>query len=140
MFNNKKNKTMKKELEEFQKAYANAMKHEIDYYSNADFKESDFLPEWVEVKCHVEGVLIEFSFHKSRAIFAEHNFRGDTIMEYYFTDEEKQELHKKVVDAYYRKRLKSLDSKIDELMKEKEKISEEKISEEQISVEQNQTI
>ena len=128
---------MKKEFEEFQKAYANAMKHEIDYYSDAVFKESDCLPDWVEVKCHVEGVLIDFSFKKSRAIFAEHNFRGntDTIMEYYFTDEEKQELHKKVVDAYYRKRLKSLDSKIDELMKEKEKISEE-----QISVEQNQTI
>ena len=128
---------MKKELEEFQKAYANAMKHDIDYYSDAVFKESDCLPDWVEVQCHVEGVLIDFSFKKSRAVFAEHNFRGnaDTIMEYYFTDEEKQELHKKVVDAYYRKRLKSLDSKIDELMKEKEKISEE-----QISVEQNQTI
>ena len=129
---------MKKELEEFQKAYANAMKHDIDYYSDALFTENNIsLPDWVEVKCHVEGVLIDFSFKKSRAIFAEHNFRGntDTIMEYYFTDEEKQELHKKVVDAYYRKRLKSLDSKIDELMKEKEKISEE-----QISVEQNQTI
>ena len=115
---------MKKELEEFQKAYAEAMKNEIDY-SNADFKDSDFLPDWAEVKCHVEGVFIDFSFHKSRAIFAEHNFRGDTIIENYFTDDEKQELHKKVVDAYYRKRLKSLDSKIDELMKEKEKISEE---------------
>ena len=128
---------MKKEFEEFQKAYANAIKHEIDYYSDAVFKEIDCLPDWVEVKCHVDGVLIDFSFHKSRAIFAEHNFRGntDTIIEYYFTDDEKQELHKKVVDAYYRKRLKSLDSKIDELMKEKEKISEE-----QISLEQNQTI
>lgn len=128
---------MRKEFEEFQKAYANAMKHDIDYYSDGVFKESDCLPDWVEVKCHVEGVLIDFSFHKSKVIFSEHNFRGntDTIMEYYFTDEEKQELHKKVVDAYYRKRLKSLDSKIDELMKEKEKISEE-----QISVEQNQTI
>lgn len=126
---------MKKELEEFQKAYANAMKHDIDYYSDAVFKESDCIPDWVEVKCHVEGVLIDFSFHKSRVIFAEHNFRCDTIMKDYFTDDEKHELHKKVVDAYYRKRLKSLDSKIDELMKEKEKISEE-----QISVEQNQTI
>lgn len=128
---------MKKEFEEFQKAYANAMKHDIDYYSDAVFKESDCLPDWVEVKCRVEGVLIDFSFNKSRVIFAEHNFRGntDTIMEYYFTDDELQELHKKVVDAYYRKRLKSLDSKIDELMKEKEKVSEE-----QISVEQNQTI
>ena len=117
---------MKKELEEFQKAYANAMKHDIDYYSDAVFTENNIsLPDWVEVKCHVEGVLIDFSFHKSRAIFAEHNFRCDTIMENYFTYEEKQELHKKVVDAYYRKRLKSLDSKIDELMKEKEKISEE---------------
>lgn len=123
---------MKKELEEFQKAYANAMKHDIDYYSDAVFKESDCLPDWVEVKCHVEGVLIDFSFHKSRAVFAEHNFRGnaDTIMENYFTDDEKQELHKKVVDAYYRKLLKSLDSKIDELMKEREKIF----------LEQNQTI
>ena len=127
---------MKKEFEEFQKAYANAMKHDIDYYSDAVlFKDIDSLPDWVEVKCHVEGVFIDFSFHKSRAIFAEHNFRCDTIMENYFTDDEKQELHKKVVYAYYSKRLKSLDIKIDELMKEKEKISEE-----QISVEQNQTI
>ena len=126
---------MKKEFEEFQKAYANAMKHDIDYYSDAVFKESDCLPDWVEVKCHVEGVLIDFSFHKSRAIFAEHNFRCDTIMKNYFTDYEKQELHKKVLDAYYRKRLESLDSKIEELMKDREKISEE-----QISVEQNQTI
>lgn len=128
---------MKKELEEFQKAYANAMKHDIDYYSDAVFKESDCLPDWVEVQCHVEGVLIDFSFKKSRAVFAEHNFRGnaDTIMENYFTDDEKQELHKKVLDAYCRNRLKSIDSKIDELMKEKEKFSEEKIS-----VEQNQTI
>ena len=128
---------MKKELEEFQKAYANAMKHDIDYYSDAVFKESDCLPDWVEVKCHVEGVLIDFSFKKSRAVFAEHNFRGnaDTIMENYFTDYEKQELHKKVIDAYYRNRFKSIDSKIDELMKEKEKFSVEKIS-----VEQNQTI
>ena len=123
---------MKKELEEFQKAYANAMKHDIDYYSDAVFKESDCLPDWVEVQCHVEGVLIDFSFKKSRAVFAEHNFRGnaDTIMEYYFTDEEKQELHKKVVDAYYRKRLESVDSKIEELTKEREKIF----------LEQNQTI
>ena len=123
---------MKKELEEFQKAYANAMKHDIDYYSDAVFKESDCLPDWVEVKCHVDGVLIDFSFKKSRAIFAEHNFRGnaDTIMENYFTYEEKQELHKKVLDAYNRKRLKSLDSKIDELTKEREKIF----------LEQNQTI
>lgn len=118
---------MKKELEEFQKAYANAMKHEIDYYSDAVFKESDCLPDWVEVKCHVEGVLIDFSFKKSRAVFAEHNFRGnaDTIIENYFTYEEKQELHKKVVDAYYRKRLESIDIKIEEIMKEREKISEE---------------
>ena len=121
---------MKKEFEEFQKAYANAMKHEIDYDSDAVFKESDSLPDWVEVKCHVEGVLIDFSFHKSRAIFAEHNFRCDTIMENYFTYEEKQELHKKVVDAYSRKKLESIDSKIAELTKEREKIS----------VEQNQTI
>lgn len=115
---------MKKELEELKKAYANAMKHEINYYSDVVFKESDCLPDWVEVKCHVEGVLIDFSFKKSRAIFAEHNFRGntDTIMEYYFTDEEKQELHKKVLDAYNRKRLESVDSKIDELTKEREKI------------------
>lgn len=112
---------MKKELEEFQKAYANAMKHEIDYYSDAVFKESDCLPDWVEVKCHVEGVLIDFSFHKSRVIFAEHNFRCDTIMKDYFTYEEKQELHKKVVDAYNRKRLESIDSKIEELTKEREK-------------------
>ena len=132
MFNNKKNKTMKKELEEFQKAYANAMKHEIDYYSDVVFKESDCLPDWVEVKCHVEGVLIDFSFHKSRAIFAEHNFRGntDTIIENYFTDEEKQELHKKVIDAYYHTRLDSIDSKIEALNRERE----------QISVEKNQTI
>lgn len=118
---------MKKELEEFQKAYANAMKHDIDYYSDAVFKESDCLPDWVEVKCHVEGVLIDFSFKKSRAVFAEHNFRGnaDTIIENYFTYEEKQELHKKVVDAYYRKRLESIDIKIEEIMKEREKISEE---------------
>ena len=118
---------MKKELEEFQKAYANAMKHDIDYYSDAVFKESDCLPDWVEVKCHVEGVLIDFSFKKSRAVFAEHNFRGnaDTIMENYFTDYEKQELHKKVLDAYCRKRLESIDSKIEELMKDREKISEE---------------
>lgn len=136
MFNNKKNKTMKKEFEEYQKAYANAMKHDIDYYSDALFTENNIsLPDWVEVKCHVEGVLIDFSFHKSRVIFAEHNFRGDTIMKNYFTYEEKQELHKKIVDAYNRKRLESIDSKIDELMKEKEKISEE-----QISVEQNKTI
>lgn len=121
---------MKKELEEFQKAYANAMKHEIDYYSDAVFKESDCLPDWVEVKCHVEGVLIDFSFNKSRAIFAEHNFRCDTIMKNYFTYEEKVNLHKKVVDAYSRKRLESIDSKIAELTKEREKIS----------VEQNQTI
>ena len=123
---------MKKELEEFQKAYANAMKHDIDYYSDAVFKESDCLPDWVEVQCHVEGVLIDFSFKKSRAVFAEHNFRGnaDTIMENYFTDDEKQELHKKVLDAYYNTRLDSIDSKIDALMKEREKISEE----------QNQTI
>lgn len=120
---------MKKELEEFQKAYANAMKHEIDY-SDAVFKESDCIPDWVEVKCHVEGVLIDFSFNKYRAIFAEHNFRRDTIMKDYFTYEEKQELHRKVIYAYYRNRLKSIDSKIDELMKEKEKFS----------VEQNQTI
>ena len=113
---------MKKELEEYQKAYANAMKHDIDYYSDAVFKESDCLPDWVEVKCHVEGVLIDFSFHKSRVIFAEHNFRGDTIMKDYFTYEEKQELHKKIVDAYNRKRLESIDSKIDELTKEREKI------------------
>ena len=123
---------MKKELEEFQKAYANAMKHDIDYYSDAVFKESDFLPDWVEVQCHVEGVLIDFSFKKSRAVFAEHNFRGnaDTIMENYFTYEEKQELHKKVLDAYNRKRLESVDSKIEELTKEREKIF----------LEQNQTI
>lgn len=115
---------MKKELEEFKKAYANAMKHEIDYYSDAVFKESDCLPDWVEVKCNVEGVLIDFSFHKSKVIFAEHNFRGntDTIMENYFTDDEKQELHKKVIDAYYNTRLDSIDSKIDELTKEREKI------------------
>ena len=114
---------MKKELEEFQKAYANAMKHDIDYYSDAVFTENNIsLPDWVEVKCHVEGVLIDFSFHKSRAIFAEHNFRCDTIMENYFTYEEKQELHKKVVDAYSRKRLESIDSKIAELTKEREKI------------------
>lgn len=113
---------MKKELEEFQKAYANAMKHDIDYYSDAVlFKDIESLPDWVEVKCHVEGVLIDFSFNKYRAIFAEHNFRGDTIMKNYFTYEEKQELQRKVVDAYYRNRLKSIDSKIDELMKEKEK-------------------
>lgn len=118
---------MKKELEEFKKAYANAMKHDIDYYSDAVFKESDSLPDWVEVKCHVEGVFINFSFKKSRVVFAEHNFRGnnDTIMENYFTDEEKQELHKKVVDAYSRKKLESIDSKIAELTKEREKISEE---------------
>ena len=121
---------MKKELEEFQKAYANAMKHDIDYYSDAVFKESDCLPDWVEVKCHVEGVLIDFSFKKSRAIFAEHNFRGDTIIENYFTYEEKQELHKKVLDAYYNTRLDSIDSKIDDLKKEREKIF----------LEQNQTI
>ena len=123
---------MKKELEEFQKAYANAMKHDIDYYSDAVFKESDCLPDWVEVQCHVEGVLIDFSFKKSRAIFAEHNFRGnaDTIMENYFTYEEKQKLHKKIVDAYNSKRLKSIDSKIEELTKEREKIF----------LEQNQTI
>ena len=114
---------MKKELEEFQKAYANAMKHDIDYYSDAVFKESDCLPDWVEVKCHVEGMLIDFSFHKSRVIFVEHNFRGDTIMENYFTDYEKQELHKKVFDAYHRKMLESIDSKIAELTKEREKIS-----------------
>ena len=126
---------MKKEFEEFQKAYANAMKHDIDYYSDAVFKESDCLPDWVEVKCHVEGVFIDFSFHKSRAIFAEHNFRGDTIIENYFTYEEKQELHKKVLDAYNSKRLESIDSKIEKLMKEREKISVEKIS-----VEQNKTI
>ena len=102
---------MKKEMEEFQKAYANAMKHDIDYYSDAVFTENNIsLPDWVEVKCHVEGVLINFSFHKSRAIFAEHNFRGDTIMNNYFTYEEKQELHKKVFDAYSRKRLESIDS------------------------------
>lgn len=118
---------MKKELEEFQKAYANAMKHDIDYYSDAVFKESDYLPDWVEVTCHVEGVLIDFSFKKSIAVFAEHNFRGnaDTIMENYFTDYEKQELHKKVLDAYCRKRLESIDSKIEELMKDREKILEE---------------
>ena len=122
---------MKKEMEEFQKAYANAMKHDIDYYSDAVFTENNIsLPDWVEVKCHVEGVLIDFSFHKSRVVFAEHNFRDDTIMKNYFTYEEKQELHKKVVDAYSRKRLESIDSKIEELMKEKEKFS----------VEQNQTI
>ena len=122
---------MKKELEEFQKAYANAMKHDIDYYSDAVFKESDCLPDWVEVKCHVEGVLIDFSFKKSRAVFAEHNFLGtaDTIMENYFTYEEKQELHKKVLDAYDSKRLESIDSKIEKLMKEREKISVEKINE-----------
>ena len=115
---------MKKEFEEFQKAYANAMKHGIDYYSDAVlFKDLDSLPDWVEVKCHVEGVFIDFSFHKSRAIFAEHNFRGDTIIENYFTYEEKQELHKKIVDAYCRNRSKSIDSKIEELMKEREKIS-----------------
>lgn len=119
---------MKKEFEEYQKAYANAMKHDIDYYSDALFKES--ITDWVEVKCHVEGVLIDFSFHKSRVIFVEHNFRGDTIMKNYFTDDEKQELHKKVLDAYSRKQLESIDSKIEELMKEKEKFS----------VEQNQTI
>lgn len=117
---------MKKEMEEFQKAYANAMKHEIDYYSDALFTENNIsLPDWVEVKCHVEGVLIDFSFHKSRVIFAEHNFRGDTIMKDYFTYEEKQELHKKIVDAYNRKRLESIDSKIEELTKEREKISVE---------------
>ena len=122
---------MKKEMEEFQKAYANAMKHDIDYYSDAVFTENNIsLPDWVEVKCHVEGVLIDFSFHKSRSIFAEHNFRGDTIMKNYFTYEEKQELHKKVLDAYNRKQLESIDSKIEELMKEREKIS----------VEQNETI
>lgn len=122
---------MKKEFEEYQKAYANAMKHDIDYYSDSDalFKESS-LPDWVEVICKVEGVFIHFSFHKSRAIFVEHNFRGDTIMKNYFTDDEKQELHKKVLDAYSRKQLESIDSKIAELMKEKEKFS----------VEQNQTI
>lgn len=126
---------MKKELEEFQKAYAEAMKNEIDY-SNADFKDSDFLPDWAGVKSRVDGVLIDFSFRKSNALFVVHNFiDSEAIIKNYFTDDEKQELHKKVVDAYYRKRLKSLDSKIDELMKEKEKISEEKIS-----VEQNQTI
>lgn len=115
---------MKKEFEEFQKAYANAMKHDIDYYSDAVlFKDIDSLPDWVEVKCHVEGVFIDFSFHKSRAIFAEHNFRGDAIIENYFTYEEKQELHKKIVDAYCRNRSKSIDSKIEELMKEREKIS-----------------
>lgn len=115
---------MKKEFEEYQKAYANAMKHDIDYYSDALFTENNIsLPDWVEVKCHVEGVLIDFSFHKSRAIFAEHNFRGDTIMKNYFTDEEKQELHKKVLDAYSRKRLESIDSKIEELTKEREKIA-----------------
>ena len=116
---------MKKELEEFQKAYANAMTHEIDYYSDAVFKESDCLPDWVEVKCHVEGVLIDFSFNKSRAIFAEHNFRGDTIMKDYFTYEEKQELHKKIVDAYYHTRLDSIDSKIEALNREREQISVE---------------
>ena len=128
---------MKKEFEEFQKAYANAMKHGIDYYSDAVFKESDCLPDWVEVKCHVDGVLIDFSFKKSISVFAEHNFRGnaDTIMENYFTYEEKQELHKKVLDAYNSKRLESIDSKIEKLMKEREKISVEKIS-----VEQNKTI
>ena len=131
---------MKKELEEFQKAYAEAMKNEIDY-SNADFKDSDFLPDWAGFKSRVDGVLIDFSFSKSNALFVVHNFiDSEAIIKNYFTDDEKQELHKKVVDAYYRKRLKSLDSKIDELMKEKEKISEEKISEEKISVEQNQTI
>ena len=114
---------MKKEMEEFQKAYANAMKNDIDYYSDAVFTENNIsLPDWVEVKCHVEGVLIDFSFHKSRVIFAEHNFRGDTIMKDYFTYEEKQELHKKIVDAYNRKRLESIDSKIEELTKEREKI------------------
>ena len=115
---------MKKELEEFQKAYANAMKHEIDYYSDAVFKDG-CLPDWVEVKCHVEGVLIDFSFHKSRVVFAEHNFRCDTIMENYFTYEEKQELHKKIVDAYHRKRLESIDSKIEALNREREQISVE---------------
>ena len=90
---------MKKELEEYQKAYANAMKHDIDYYSDAVlFKDIDSLPDWVEVQCHVEGVLIDFSFKKSRAVFAEHNFRGnaDTIMEYYFTDEEFNKVRNKV--------------------------------------------
>ena len=122
---------MKKELEEFQKAYANAMKHDIDYYSDAVFKESDFLPDWVGVKCRVDGVLIDFAFNKSRALFIVHNFiDSESIIQDYFTDEEKQELHKKVLDAYYNTRLDSIDSKIEELMKEKEKFS----------VEQNQTI
>lgn len=121
---------MKKELEEFQKAYAEAMKNEIDY-SNADFKDSDFLPDWAGVKCRVDGVLIDFSFNKSSALFIVHNFiDSEAIIKNYFTDDEKQELHKKVIDAYYNTRLDSIDSKIDELMKEKEKIS----------VEQNQTI
>lgn len=126
---------MKKELEEFQKAYANAMKHEIDY-SNADFKDSDFLPDWAGVKSRVDGVLIDFSFSKSNALFVVHNFiDSESIIKNYFTDDEKQELHKKIIDAYYNTRLDSIDSKIDALKKEREKISVEKIS-----VEQNQTI
>ena len=126
---------MKKELEEFQKAYAEAMKNEIDY-SNADFKDSDFLPDWAGVKSRVDGVLIDFSFSKSNALFVVHNFiDSELIIKNYFTDDEKQELHKKVLDAYNRNRLESIDSKIEKLMKEREKISIEKIS-----VEQTQTI
>lgn len=126
---------MKKELEEFQKAYAEAMKNEIDY-SNADFKDSDFLPDWAGVKSRVDGVLIDFSFSKSNALFVVHNFiDSESIIKNYFTDDEKQELHKKIIDAYYNTRLDSIDSKIDALKKEREKISLEKIS-----VEQNQTI
>ena len=126
---------MKKEMEEFQKAYAEAMKNEIDY-SNADFKDSDFLPDWAGVKSRVDGVLIDFSFSKSNALFVVHNFiDSELIIKNYFTDDEKQELHKKVLDAYNRNRLESIDSKIEKLMKEREKISIEKIS-----VEQTQTI
>lgn len=126
---------MKKELEEFQKAYAEAMKNEIDY-SNADFKDSDFLPDWAGVKSRVDGVLIDFSFSKSNALFVVHNFiDSESIIKNYFTDDEKQELHKKIIDAYYNTRLDSIDSKIDALKKERKKISVEKIS-----VEQNQTI
>ena len=113
---------MKKELEEFQKAYAEAMKNEIDY-SNADFKDSEFLPDWAGVKSRVDGVLIDFSFSKSNALFVVHYFiDSELIIKNYFTDDEKQELHKKVLDAYNRKRLESVDSKIEELTKEREKI------------------
>ena len=126
---------MKKEFEEFQKAYANAMKHDIDY-SYVVFKDSDLLPDWVGVKCRVEGVLIDFAFNKSRALFIVHNLiDNESIIQDYFTDDDLQELHKKVIDAYYNTRLDSIDSKIEALNREREQISVEKIS-----VEQNQTI